>query len=91
MKIHVNINVRGKVQGVYFRASTLQVAKELSIFGTVCNERDGSVSIEAEGTKSQLEDFLKWCHSGPKNAVVKEVKITQSLLKNYSKFTIISN
>ncbi len=89
MKIHVNINVRGKVQGVYFRVTTLNVANDLKIFGTVCNEKDGSVSIEAEGSKIQLESFLKWCHQGPPRANVKEVKITKSTLKGYSKFSII--
>lgn len=87
--MHVNINIRGKVQGVYFRASTVKIARKLLITGTICNEADGSVSIEAEGTKGQLEPFLKWCHKGPTHANIKEVKITQSSLKNFKEFRII--
>ena len=85
-----NINVKGKVQGVFFRASTLEVAQKLHLNGIVKNEPDGSVSIEVEGTKAQMEDFLKWCHKGPRGARVKEVKISQSsALKNFTDFRIV--
>lgn len=84
------INIKGKVQGVYFRASTLEVAQKLDLHGIVKNEPDGSVSIEVEGTKAQMENFLKWCHKGPLGAEVREVKITQSSsLKNFQDFRII--
>ena len=84
------INIKGKVQGVYFRASTLEVAQKLDLYGIVKNEPDGSVSIEVEGTKAQMENFLKWCHKGPLGAEVREVKITQSSsLKNFQDFRII--
>ncbi|MCG8322093.1 MAG: acylphosphatase [Cytophagales bacterium] len=84
------INIKGKVQGVYFRASTLEVAQKLDLHGIVKNEPDGSVSIEVEGTKAQMGDFLKWCHKGPLGAEVREVKITQSSsLKNFQDFRII--
>lgn len=84
------INVNGKVQGVFFRASTLEVAQKLDLQGIVKNEPDGSVSIEVEGTKAQMEDFLKWCHKGPSGAEVREVKIAQSsFLKNFEGFRIV--
>ena len=84
------INIKGKVQGVYFRASTVEVAQKLDLHGIVKNEPDGSVSIEVEGTKAQMEDFLKWCHKGPLGAEVREVKIKQSSsLKNFQDFRII--
>ena len=87
---HYEINVKGKVQGVYFRASTLEVAQKLNLSGIIKNEPDGSVSIEVEGTKAQMEEFLKWCHKGPPFAEVKEVKITQSSsLKNFTGFRIV--
>lgn len=89
MTAHYNINIKGRVQGVYFRASTVEVAQKLKLRGTIKNEPDGSVSIEVEGTKAQMEDFLKWCHKGPTLAVVKEVKITQSpSLKNFPDFRV---
>lgn len=85
-----NINVKGRVQGVFFRASTLEVAQKLNLHGIIKNEPDGSVSIEVEGTKAQMEGFLKWCHKGPRGAEVREVKITQSSsLKNFQDFKIV--
>ena len=87
---HYKINIKGKVQGVYFRASTLEVAQELDLCGIIKNEPNGSVSIEVEGTKAQMEKFLKWCHKGPRLATVREVKITQSSsLKNFRDFRIV--
>lgn len=64
------IQVKGKVQGVFFRASTQQEAEKLGIKGWVRNEPDGSVLIEAEGSASAMEAFLAWCHEGPPAAHV---------------------
>jgi len=87
--VHYNITIKGKVQGVYFRASALKRARDLSLAGTVKNEFDGSVFIEVEGNKNQIEPFLKWCYVGPTLSKVTEVKITQSSLKNYKEFKIL--
>jgi len=46
---HLNITVKGVVQGVFFRASTKDQADQLGICGLVRNEQDGSVYVEAEG------------------------------------------
>lgn len=70
---HVKIKIRGKVQGVLFRLSAKQKADELKIFGFAKNLDDGSVYIEAEGEKENLEKFLKWCHQGPILAKVEKV------------------
>ena len=56
MKMH--INVTGRVQGVGFRYTTYQMAVEIGLTGTVKNEDDGSVTIEAVGTKEQITEFL---------------------------------
>ena len=53
------INVTGRVQGVGFRYTTYQLAIEIGLTGTVKNEDDGSVTIEAVGTKEQLDQFLE--------------------------------
>ena len=87
--VHFNINIKGRVQGVYFRATTVKAAEKLNLNGIVKNESDGSVSIEVEGTKEQIEPFLKWCYQGPPLAKIKEVKITQSPVINYESFRII--
>ncbi|WP_299255391.1 acylphosphatase [uncultured Aquimarina sp.] len=70
---HYNILVKGKVQGVWYRKNTLEKARELNIRGTVKNQLDGSVYIEAEGNENQLKTFLEWCAEGPEFAEVLDV------------------
>lgn len=72
-----SINVKGIVQGVYFRASTLEKAKELGIKGWVRNETDGSVSIQAQGETDKIERFVEWLHQGPDRAQVDEVIVNE--------------
>lgn len=86
---HYDIQVLGKVQGVFFRATTKEVAAELGINGWVKNEEDGSVKIQAEGTDDQLSEFLKYCKEGSKNALVDEVKISLGDVNFFKKFEII--
>tara|TARA_B100000959_G_C14718882_1_gene516041 strand:+ start:58 stop:342 length:285 start_codon:yes stop_codon:yes gene_type:complete len=71
----VNMMVSGIVQGVFYRASTLEKAQSLSIKGWVCNLPDGGVEIEAEGTQEALEQLAEWCREGPPSADVKTVDI----------------
>ena len=71
----VNMMVSGIVQGVFYRASTLEKAQSLSIKGWVCNLPDGGVEIEAEGTQEALEQLADWCQEGPPSADVKTVDI----------------
>jgi acylphosphatase len=85
---HVNITVKGKVQGVFFRKSTQEKAYELQISGYVQNERDGSVYIEAEGEKERIDEFIEWCKKGPKNAEVTEIKTRKGNFQNYEDFEI---
>ncbi|MDH5381725.1 MAG: acylphosphatase [Cyclobacteriaceae bacterium] len=69
----VKIEVFGKVQGVFYRASTKEKAIELGLTGKVKNMNDGSVYIEATGNREKLNELLEWCHTGPKFADVTSV------------------
>jgi acylphosphatase len=71
----VSIVVRGKVQGVWFRASTKSAAQRLAVHGFVSNRPDGSVYIEASGSPSSIEEFISWCRRGPELARVDNVDI----------------
>jgi acylphosphatase len=82
------IIVKGKVQGVYFRASTVEVAVELGIKGVVSNLRDGSVKIIATGMPEVLEQLIVWCRRGPTRARVDEVVIRGLPLAEFHEFTI---
>lgn len=57
--------VRGRVQGVSFRAFVASHAMALSISGYARNERDGSVSVVAEGDRGRLEELVKHLKKGP--------------------------
>ena len=59
------MRVRGRVQGVFYRATTKEEADKLGISGWVKNESDGSVSITAEGDPNKISKFTEWCKGGP--------------------------
>jgi acylphosphatase len=84
----LSIKISGKVQGVFFRASTKEQADHLGIKGLVRNEKDGSVYVEAEGVKSKLDQFVLWCKQGPPHAVVTDVEITEVEPKQFASFKI---
>ncbi|HYG40399.1 MAG TPA: acylphosphatase [Cytophagales bacterium] len=83
MKKHFNITVKGKVQGVFYRASTEKKANELRVKGKVKNLPNGDVYIEAEGDEEKLSNFLAWCKQGPSQARVEKIEVNEGKLKNY--------
>jgi acylphosphatase len=85
----IRLQISGKVQGVWYRASTQQKAQELGLTGWVRNEPDGSVLAEAEGTANQLADFAAWCHQGPTHARVSGVAKTDISPVGSTSFEII--
>ncbi|WP_342648722.1 acylphosphatase [Mucilaginibacter sp. CSA2-8R] len=86
---HLDITVRGKVQGVFYRASTKAVADQLGVKGCVKNMPDGNVFIEAEAEATLLDMFLEWCHEGPERARVTAVESQGGELKNYRNFEVV--
>jgi acylphosphatase len=72
-KSRVHLKVRGRVQGVFFRASTEHEASRLGLKGWVKNCPDGSVEIVAEGEDSTLDELIHWCRKGPSRAQVIQV------------------
>jgi acylphosphatase len=85
---YITIKITGKVQGVFFRASAKEHADALGIKGTVRNERDGSVFIEAEGDEALLDQFIEWCRRGPRLAKVTSCEVTEGSPKNFRDFVI---
>lgn len=72
----LHIIVKGRVQGVYFRAYTQKQAVKLNISGFVRNLSDGSVEIVAAGDPDVLHQLVVWCHKGPVLAKVSQVIAT---------------
>ena len=71
---HIRLLIFGKVQGVFFRASTLDKAQKLQITGWVRNNKEGTVEILASGTDDQLKALMAWCKKGPPNANVTKIE-----------------
>jgi acylphosphatase len=86
---HLNIRVRGRVQGVGFRYSALRAARSFDIRGFVRNDPDGSVYIEAEGSEINLELFLDWCRKGPGYGRVDQIIPVESGIRGFQEFRII--
>lgn len=86
----VRMNVQGRVQGVGFRYMTKMVADELEIKGTVRNEDDGSVSIEAIGTDEAMALFIQKVKESPSPmGRVTYVDIQEDpLMEVYKKFSV---
>jgi acylphosphatase len=66
--------VRGRVQGVFFRAATVEQARALGLGGYVRNRADGTVEVEAEGAEQALEALERWLWRGPPLARVDAVE-----------------
>jgi acylphosphatase len=84
----MQIIVKGKVQGVFYRQSAKEKAKELEITGLIRNALNGEVLIIATGRKDKLQDFVRWCRQGPPRAIVKDVFIQSLSLQNFETFYI---
>jgi len=88
VKVHLNILITGKVQGVFYRASTQEVAQQLGVTGFVQNLPNGNVYVEAEGEEDVLLKLVTWCRQGPPRAAVTHVEVTPGPLQNFRDFTI---
>ena len=69
----VRVRIRGRVQGVYFRAWTEQRARDLCLDGWVRNHSDGTVEAVFSGPAVQVERMVSECHDGPPQAAVESV------------------
>lgn len=77
------------MQGVYFRASTVQQARHLGLTGWVTNRRNGSVEVLAEGPSDKLEELVAWCRQGPPGARVENVDLQrQDFRGEFAEFRI---
>lgn len=74
----VHLYISGKVQGVFYRASTIDEARSLGLAGWVRNLPDGRVEAVAEGPQDTLEYLIKWCKHGPPAAKVTNVEVEYS-------------
>ena len=70
--------VHGRVQGVFFRAWTVDKARALGVRGWVRNRRDGSVELEAYGEAEAVETLIAACRAGPPAAAVERLEVEEA-------------
>ena len=89
IKSSVHILVTGKVQGVFFRQATKVIAIKNHVTGWVKNLESGQVEILLEGEDQNVNSIVEWCHNGPANSRVDEIKIEQQKFSGqYSNFEV---
>jgi acylphosphatase len=85
----LNLMIHGRVQGVWFRASTKEAASRLGVNGWVRNTPDGSVEAHIQGEDSAVEKMLAWCSQGPPGALVDHIDIMDvEIQDDYRAFSI---
>ena len=75
MRKRVHVLIRGRVQGVSFRATCAEEARRIGLVGWVLNTHGGDVELEAEGEAQSVEDLVAWCKVGPPGARVDRVDV----------------
>ncbi|MDD5242065.1 MAG: acylphosphatase [Sulfuricella sp.] len=78
MKTTQSLKIFGRVQGVYFRESMSQQARQFGVTGWVRNNRDGTVEAVVQGTATAVAAIIEWAGIGPELARVDRVEISES-------------
>ena len=76
-RTRAHVFVSGHVQGVFYRATTRDTAREHGVDGWVKNLDDGRVEAVFEGPASAVESMVEWCHTGSPAADVDDVSVTR--------------
>lgn len=74
----VHVVARGRVQGVFYRASCAERARALGLAGWVRNTLDGQVEAEFEGAPEAVTAMVSWCSVGPPHAAVEHVEVVEA-------------
>ena len=89
MKSCVHVIISGRVQGVWFRASTKQKAEKLGLYGWVRNTPEGNVEAVFEGDDALVKEMIEWCHYGPPLAKVVNIEVkNQEPINGFDSFSV---
>lgn len=89
MKKRAHVYVSGRVQGVFFRATTQREASKRNVSGWVRNLRDGRVEAVFEGEEDIVKEMVDFCRHGPSMANVKNVEVEWEENRNeFSEFEV---
>ncbi len=84
----VHVEVSGRVQGVFYRATCAELARELGLGGWVRNGSGGGVEAEFEGDDQAVETIVAWCRVGPATAHVDSVQVREEPLTGERAFRV---
>ena len=91
-KVRAHVFVSGRVQGVFFRYETRQLARRVGVTGWIRNLPDGRVEAVFEGEKDAVEQMIEFCRRGPPAARVDKVEVIWEPYKGeFNSFTIRYN
>ncbi|MFA5906931.1 MAG: acylphosphatase [Desulfobacula sp.] len=89
-KIQIRLRIRGRVQGVFFRAKTKQEADRIGIKGWVRNLPDRSVEAILQGDPEKVTRMTDWCKKGPPLSRVDHVDTeADTILSDFETFDIL--
>jgi acylphosphatase len=81
--------VHGRVQGVFFRATTREQARLHGVVGWVRNRADGTVEAWFEGRPRDVDAVLNWIHAGgPRHASVDRVEVAEEPAEGHRRFAV---
>lgn len=84
----LQIVIKGKVQGVFYRKHAEETGRKLNLSGFVMNRNDGSVYAEVSGNEYQLQEFINWCYKGSPRSSVELVNVEIAVQEPHTgKFT----
>ena len=85
----IHLLIKGKVQGVFYRANAKDVAQALDLKGWIKNTKEGHVESIVTGSEKALQQYIEWCRRGPEKAIVQSINVTSIRDEKFDDFRII--
>ncbi len=85
----IHLLIKGKVQGVFYRATAKKVADKLKLTGWIKNSKDEDVEATITGDEDKLQEFINWGKRGPEKAEVEDIIVTELKDIMFTDFEII--
>ncbi len=88
-KARAHVLIKGRVQGVFFRANTREAARRIGVCGWVRNTPDGRVETVFEGNSADVQKMVQWCQNGSPPTRVDDIQVDwQKFTGEFDSFSI---
>ena len=88
-RVQRRVVISGQVQGVFFRQTTRERARELGLSGWVRNRADGRVEAVFQGAPEAVARVIEWCRQGPPMALVEGVEVSEEPPEAFPGFSVV--